>query len=111
MLQHCIHSPGHHTTPGLFLAVCLAVIAIDIVRAEDRVAQPVGGIERLDPALDKLVPRRAKMEVISEGLAWCESPVWVRDGQFLLFSDIPNNSIMRWDAKSGSKLFLKPSGY
>jgi len=30
---------------------------------------------------------------------------------FLIFSDIPNNAIMRWDAKSGSKLFLKPAGY
>ena len=57
------------------------------------------------------MPPDAKMEVIGEGYAWCEGPVWVRDGNFLLFSDIPNNAIMRWDAKSGSKLFLKPSGY
>src|SRR4051812_32606387 len=73
--------------------------------------EAVGHIERLDPALDKLVPSDAKMEVIAEGLEWCESPAWVRDGEFLLFSDIPRNSIMRWDAKSGSQLFLKPSGY
>jgi gluconolactonase len=69
------------------------------------------------------------MEVIGEGFAWCEGPVWVsaspsppprggirrggstqRDG-FLLFSDIPNNAIMRWDEKSGVKLYLKPAGY
>jgi gluconolactonase len=79
-------------------------------RAEDK-PKTVGSIERLDSALDKLVPPDARMEVAGEGYAWCEGPVWIRDGKFLLFSDIPNNAIMRWDAKSGSKLFLKPAGY
>src|SRR5689334_13587047 len=73
--------------------------------------QTIGRIERLDPALDDLIPREAKIEVIGSGLAWCEGPVWIRDGQFLLFSDIPNNAIMRWDAKSGMKPYLKPAGY
>src|SRR5438876_4810611 len=72
-------------------------------------SRTVGTVDRLDPELDQLVPSDAKMEIVCEGLAWCESPVWVPDGQFLLFSDIPNNAIMRWDAKSGCKLFLKPS--
>ncbi len=71
----------------------------------------IGSIERLDPSLDALIPADAKMEVIGEGYEWCEGPVWVRKGDFLLFSDIPNNAIMRWDAKSGSKLYLKPAGY
>lgn len=72
----------------------------------------VSNIERLDPALDALVAPDAKLEVIGEGYAWCEGPVWVpADGGFLLFSDIPNNAIMRWDAKGGARLFLKPAGY
>src|SRR5690242_14394081 len=83
---------------------------VPLAYADNARREAVGHIERLDPALDKLVPRDAKMEVIAEGFEWCESPAWVRDGEFLLFSDIPRNSIMRWDAKSGSTLFLKPSG-
>jgi gluconolactonase len=83
----------------------------------------IGSIERLDPALDKLVPADAKMEIIGEGFSWCEGPAWIRsdspppsrggvkEGGFLLFSDIPNNAVMRWDAKSGVKLYLKPAGY
>lgn len=74
--------------------------------------QTVGSIERLDPALDALISPDAKMEVIGEGYEWCEGPVWVRqDGGFLLFSDIPNNAIMRWDAKGGARPYLKPAGY
>jgi gluconolactonase len=71
----------------------------------------VGSIERLDPALDELIRADAKMEVIGEGFEWCEGPVWIKDGDFLLFSDIPNNSVMKWDAKSGVKQYLKPAGY
>jgi gluconolactonase len=93
------------------LSTVLVLAAIRSANAEDKSPRTVGSIERLDPALDKLVPAGAKMEVIGEGYAWCEGPAWVREGNFLLFSDIPNNAIMRWDRKSGSTLFLKPSGY
>src|SRR5690349_2742062 len=96
--------------PFTLVLACL-VVSAQVALAEDKAPQTVGKIERLDPALDALLPADAKMEVIAEGYTWCESPVWIHDGGFLLFSDIPNNAIMRWDAKSGSRLFLKPSGY
>lgn len=90
------------------LIVCAAVSGAIGHAAEP---QTVGSIERLDPALDELVAPNAEMEVIGEGYEWCEGPVWVRDGEFLLFSDIPNNAVMRWDAQSGARLYLKPAGY
>jgi gluconolactonase len=93
------------------VTIFVSLAANHTILGEDKPSRSVGHVERLDPALDKLVPPDAKMDVIAEGFAWCESPVWVPHGQFLLFSDIPNNAIMRWDAKSGCKLFLKPSGY
>jgi gluconolactonase len=94
-----------------YLAVTMFGVWTGSARADDGSPRAVGKIERLDPALDKLVPPDAEMEVITEGLAWCEGPVWVPAGRFLLFSDIPNNAINRWDARSGSRLFLKPAGY
>jgi gluconolactonase len=90
---------------------CVATKFCGTAEAEPTDARTVGKIERLDPSLDNLVSPDAKMEVIGEGYEWCEGPVWIRDGGFLLFSDIPNNAIMRWDSKSGSKLYLKPAGY
>jgi gluconolactonase len=71
----------------------------------------IGSIERLDAAIDRLVPSDAKLEIICGGFQWCEGPVWVRDAGFLLFSDIPNNALMRWDEQSGCSLYLKPAGY
>jgi gluconolactonase len=96
--------------PPQFLATCFSIFMVGSI-ANAETPQTVGKVERLDPALDKLVPPDAKIEVIGEGFTWCEGPAWVRDGSFLLFSDIPNNAIERWDAKSGCKVYLKPSGY
>jgi gluconolactonase len=71
----------------------------------------LGQVVRNDPRLDQLIPRDAKIEVLGSGFAWVEGPVWVRDGGYLLFSDIPRNSIMKWKAGEGVTLFMKPSGY
>jgi len=56
----------------------------------------VGSIVRSDPALDKIVPPEAKVEKVQGDFRFIEGPVWVRDGGYLLFSDIPANSIMKW---------------
>ena len=69
------------------------------------------GIERLDPALDRLIAPDATIEVLAGGYDWSEGPVWVRNGAYLLFSDIPPNAIHRWKDGEGARLYLRPSGY
>jgi gluconolactonase len=71
----------------------------------------VGSIERLDPRFDQLVPPGAQIEKLAQGFIWSEGPVWMREGSYLLFSDIPRNSVMRWQEDAGLSLFMKPSGY
>lgn len=68
-------------------------------------------IVRLDPRFDKLVPKDAVVEKLADGFSWVEGPVWNRAEKFLLFSDIPNNAVMKWKEDEGVSLFLKPSGY
>jgi hypothetical protein len=46
---------------------------------------PIGKIERLDPAIDALVPRDAKIEVLADGFDWSEGPVWLPNEQCLVF--------------------------
>lgn len=70
-----------------------------------------GTIVRRDPRLDRLVPRGAVVEKIADGFTWVEGPAWSRAGGFLLFTDIPNNAVYRWQEGAGARLFLKPSGY
>jgi gluconolactonase len=76
-----------------------------------RVAPALGHIERLDPALDALVPPDAVIEKLAEGFDWSEGPLWVSAGGYLLFSDVPRNVVLKWQEDSGVSEFLKPSGY
>jgi gluconolactonase len=77
----------------------------------------IGSIERLDPAFDKLVPEGAAIEVLGSGFDWSEGVCWVKDGGFLIFSDIPPNKIMKWDPRDASgpergiSLFMERVGY
>jgi len=71
----------------------------------------VGSVERMDPALDQWIDQGAQIEVLAEGYQWTEGPVWIEDGQYLLYSEIPSNSIYKWSEASGASLFINPSGY
>ncbi len=71
----------------------------------------LGSIVREDPGLDALLAPDARIEVLASGFEWAEGPVWDRKGGYLLFSDIPRNSVMKWSRERGVELFLKPSGY
>ena len=67
-------------------------------------------IERLDPALDLIVPAHAALEKVATGFTWTEGPVWVQPG-YLMFADIPSNSIRKWTPGDGVGIFMQPSGY
>ncbi len=79
--------------------------------ADSKVYPAMGKIERKDPRFDELVAKDAVIERLAEGYDWAEGPVWDKKGQFLLFPDIPPNSVMKWKEGEGVSLFLKPSGY
>ena len=68
-------------------------------------------IVRLDPKLDSLIPKEAKVEQLADGYKWTEGPVWHKKDNYLLFSDIPNNAIVKWQEGKGAATFLTPSGY
>lgn len=69
-----------------------------------------GSIEILDNRALVLLDPEAKPEIISSGYAWTEGPLWLENEQALLFSDIPNNSVFRYQ-HGETTLYLKPSGY
>lgn len=71
----------------------------------------IGEVIRLDPAIDELIDKDAKIEVLGEGFEWSEGPAWVKKGGYLLFSDVPKNIIYKWKEGEGVSEFLKPSGY
>src|ERR1700722_11269298 len=66
----------------------------------------------LDPRFQSLVLGNAAIERIGTGFRFTEGPGWVGDGRYLLFSDIPNDRIYRWDETDGGiSVFRQPSHY
>src|SRR5882757_741836 len=94
-------------------ALALILIATVPASADDKKAYPtLGTIERLDPRLDAIVPKDARVERLAEGYDWSEGPVWDKATKSLLFSDVPMNIVYRWkDGEGAPAVFLKPSGY
>ena len=71
---------------------------------------PDPSVEVLDDAFLALRLYSASVEQLFTGCRWAEGPVWFGDGRYLLFSDIPNNRILRWDDTSGAtSVFRAPS--
>jgi gluconolactonase len=69
-----------------------------------------GTIVRLDPALDRIVPKGAKIEKLAGGFQFTEGPVWHPDG-YLLFSDPNANTIYRWSREGAVSVYRTKSGY
>ena len=90
-------------------AVLAGMVALPLVPGV-ALGETVGGITRLDPALDAMIDPASPIEVIATGYQWAEGPVWVRQGGYLLFSDVPANIAYRWKAGEGARPFLDPSG-
>ncbi|MBV8888291.1 MAG: SMP-30/gluconolactonase/LRE family protein [Alphaproteobacteria bacterium] len=73
---------------------------------------PDPAIEILDPRFAGLVLPMAAVERIAGGCRFTEGPVWFGDGRYLLWSDIPNDRILKWEEETGTvSLFRKPSEY
>src|SRR5229473_2943228 len=76
-------------------------------------AYPDPAVITLDPRFDAIrPPMNAAVERLYTGCRWSEGPVWIGDMRSLLWSDIPNNRILKWDEETGrTTVFRKPSNY
>ncbi|MBI1840359.1 MAG: SMP-30/gluconolactonase/LRE family protein [Verrucomicrobia bacterium] len=71
----------------------------------------MGSIQRLDPRLDAILAKDAHIEKLADGFDWSEGPVWIKDGRYLLFSDVPQNLVYSWSEGKPATVFMKHSGY
>jgi len=73
---------------------------------------PDAAVEVLDARFAKYKVNNAAVERLYTGTRWAEGPVWFGDGRYLLFSDIPNNRMLRWLEDTGEvTVFRSPSNY
>ena len=68
------------------------------------------GFEIIDPSFKDCLAGNARVERLWTGGRWCEGPAWFPAGRYLVWSDIPNNRMLRWDETDGSvSTFRQPS--
>jgi gluconolactonase len=73
---------------------------------------PDPAVQMLDPSFARYHLPLAAVERLATGFRWCEGPVWFGDGRYLLWSDIPNNRMMKWEEETGTvSVFRRPSNY
>ncbi|WP_282063300.1 SMP-30/gluconolactonase/LRE family protein [Roseobacter litoralis] len=68
------------------------------------------GFNAIDPSFNDCLIGHARVDRLWTGARWSEGPVWFAAGRYLLWSDIPNNRMLRWDETDGSvSTFRQPS--
>jgi gluconolactonase len=73
---------------------------------------PDPAITALDPRFEKYWLKLSCVERIATGCRWAEGPVYFGDGRYLLWSDIPNNRILKWEEETGAvSIYRKPSNF
>jgi gluconolactonase len=66
----------------------------------------------LDERFEPLIKSAARLEKLYEGCRWAEGPAYFPAGRYLIWSDIPNDRMLRYDETSGAvSVFRNPSGY
>jgi gluconolactonase len=71
-----------------------------------------GDFEHLDDRFRDCVKGSARVEKLAEGCRWAEGPAYFAAGRYVVWSDIPNDRMLRWDETSGvMSVFRQPAGY
>src|SRR3954468_2455577 len=97
------------------ILLCLlltAALGLGVLGAQKSGSNP--DVEKLDPALDAIVPANAKVEVLkADYFGNAEGPVWIKQGNsgYLLFADISSNHIYKWSPDGKLSMFLDRTGY
>lgn len=100
-------------TPIASATIIICAITLFACRSNNvkRNYKVMGSIERISNALDSIIYKNAKVEIIASGCDWAEGPLWVESQKMLLFSDVPKNIVYKWTEKNGMEKYLTPSGY
>jgi gluconolactonase len=95
-------------TAGACAAAAAAPRALTQWQESQRYPDPL--IRIIDQSFAPYRINSAKVERLASGMRWSEGPVWFGDGRYLLWSDIPNNRIMKWEEETGAtSVFRRPS--
>ena len=89
----------------------LGAAAVSSAQDQRIVRYPDPWIEVVEQKFSEYLVDMASVERIHLGTRWAEGPVWFGDGRYLLWSDIPNNKILRWTQETGVVSVFRDQSY
>lgn len=100
---------------AMAVTLCVGAAFITAANAEQQTYVPeldqvTGSIEVFYDSALSLIDPSAEIRIRADGYKWTEGPLWIEDGGFLLFSDIPSNNIIRYEPGRGTRVYLEKSG-
>jgi gluconolactonase len=91
----------------------ISLVGACVLIGSGAIAEPLaaGKTTRYAPEFDAVIATTERVEKLADGFTWAEGPTWIANGQYLVFTDVPENTMYRWSPQQGLSVFLKPSGY
>lgn len=100
---------------SLYLLIVISTISCKIAKTNE-ISETVSiesgfSVEILDDEAYQVLDPNASLEIVASGFDWVEGPLWIENGQYLLFSDIPKNRVYKLNSQNEVNIYLEPSGY
>jgi gluconolactonase len=97
---------------GRGLAAATSIAGVKAIAETDPIRYPDPRVIAVDKAFKKYALTSATLERVATGFRWAEGPAWNGAGNYLVWSDIPNDRQMRWLAEDDHvSVFRRPCGY
>ena len=99
-----------------FLSVACQTVHTSVGKVEHSIklketSETIGSIEIYDKRAYQFIDEETLISVRGSGFDWVEGPVWVKEHDFLLFTDIPKNLIRKFDADDGLSVYMQNVGF
>jgi gluconolactonase len=92
------------------LSLLLALVSVSYAHVFPELNVPTGSVEIFDEEAYHLLHDDMRPVIRARNFDWTEGPLWIEDSGYLLFSDIPNNRVHKYEPGVGTTLYLEPSG-
>ncbi|MFO6421262.1 SMP-30/gluconolactonase/LRE family protein [Hylemonella sp. W303a] len=107
--QHSDRRRFMKTAAGASLALTSGWAGAQSFAFQPNQRYPDPAVQILDPSFAKYRIYSSTVEQVATGMRWCEGPAYFPEGGYLLFSDIPNNRIMKYSEKDGKLSVFRSS--
>lgn len=96
---------------SLFGAMGLCLLGACSQTQENTIVAKQGVYTIYDEKALELLDLSEPITTLGSGFKWAEGPLWIKESSYLLFSDIPNNRIVKYSPRDGLSDYLNPSGF